>query len=97
MQQPSPHVARASRSRFACSRVTNGRLPAGIDGARRRAAGAIWCAATSKNLRATSALDRGLIHVAATLALKLEEMQEAQLRGQGSAVDAGELTRLAGQ
>jgi hypothetical protein len=41
------------------------------------------------------ALDRSMIHMAATLALKLEELQEVQLRGQS--VDAGELTRLAGQ
>jgi hypothetical protein len=76
--------------------VTNGRLPAGIDGrspsARRfrdlvRGYEAEFVVASER--------DRSMINMAATLALKLDEMQEAQLRGQS--VDAGELTRLAGQ
>jgi len=39
--------------------------------------------------------DRSTIRTAVTLALKIEEMEAAQLRGKP--VDAGELTRLAGQ
>jgi hypothetical protein len=62
MQRPSPHVARASRSRFARSRVTNGRLPAGIDG--RSPQARRWrdlVRAYEQEFEATTDFDRGLI------------------------------------
>jgi hypothetical protein len=43
----------------------------------------------------TTEAKRSLVRTAATLTLSLEDMQAARLRGES--VDAGELTRLAGQ
>ena len=94
MQRPSQQVAHPSR--FARSRVTNGRLPPGIDG--RSLQARRWrdlVRGYEADFIITTEVDRGLVHMAATLTLTLEGMQAAQLRGE--AVDAGELTRLAGQ
>jgi hypothetical protein len=69
-------------------------MPAGIDARSpnaRRFRGLVRAYETE--FESTSEPDRSMTNMAVTL--KLEEMQEAQLRGQS--VDAGELTRLAGQ
>jgi hypothetical protein len=93
-QRPSQRIA--SPSPFGRSRLTNGRLPAGVDG--RSPQARRWrdlVRSYEQEFEVASELDRSMISMAATLALTLEGMQATQLRGE--AVDAGELTRLAGQ
>lgn len=92
MQRPSQQLA--SGSPFSRSRLTNGRLP--IDGrsiqARRFRD---LMRGYEGEFEIISELDRALVRTAATLSLKIEEMEAAQLRGEP--MDAGDLTRLAGE
>jgi hypothetical protein len=82
MQRPSHQIA--GPSPFGRSRVTNGQLGAGID---RRSANARQfkdlVRGNEAEFEAASGLDRGLIRTTATLALKVEEMEAAQLRASG--------------
>ena len=81
---------------FGRSRLTNGRLPPGIDGRtlqRRRFRDLVR--GYESEFEVTSEADRSSIRTAATLTLKIEEMEAAQLRGEP--VDAGDLTRLVGE
>lgn len=83
-------------SPFSKSRLTNGRLPPGIDG--RTFRGRRFrdlMRGYEREFDVTTEIDRSNIRTAATLSLKIEEMEAAQLRGES--VDAGDLTRLAGQ
>jgi hypothetical protein len=78
------------------SRLTNGRLPAGVDGRSPQARRfRDLMRGYEAEFEAVSEIDRSTIRTAATLALKIEDMEAAQLRGEP--VDAGDLMRLAGQ
>lgn len=78
MQRPSQQIANPSP--FGRSRVTNGRMPAGIDARSpnaRRFRGLVRAYETE--FESTSEPDGSMINMAVTL--KLEEMQGAQLHG----------------
>ena len=94
MQRPSQQIAIGSP--FSRSRLTNGRLPPGIDGRSLQARRfRDLMRGYEQEFEVTSEADRALLRTAATLSLKIEEMEAAQLRGEP--VDAGDLTRLAGE